>query len=376
MPSYYRITSVTARDGTTLQITYSGAKRTIPDSIHDLRIPGRKLQIRADGNNRVAEIMDPNGNRFRYGYATIGDCTVLKSVNGPPGYSWTYNYNIFEETSTAPLLTGVQTVKFGHCNLSEIRDGLGKPTTITYQVNSGSKAYDSASAANYDQPGLPRMVYEIDLPGVTQNARFERLGTLSIAPQEISETGIMGVVVTGTRSTKVTDVTGKVVTYAFTEPDAHLLQIPFGSVLELPERAMFPPTIVGFKHQKISYPAGFEEFDFDPKSGMALTIAKDFFGKITEFAYKDRVFSSSPLSAYSPALQEWGEFHSEPTWMKDATNHKYYFAYSEAGRKRVGVIDPEGRASANNDWSASAKVPTQNTPWKINLPGNEHSKYR
>jgi YD repeat-containing protein len=383
--TYARLTSVSDRNGTTIQYGYGGTG-LIPAS---MTCRGETILIQQSGG-RVQAVIDPRGYKIDYGYgfatgitAGTGDGPVaadfecLTGVEFQDGATVSYSYEAHKEDELRPYALWkrdpddddrLETPTY-HINLGSITDANDRTYSFNYQEDHARETYYSQPTYTWQssegeqgywkptgqfrghvtQSGLPRNVSGITGP--------ENLST-SISYNHSIKLTANGGLGSVSRVTNVIDCAGTRRSYVWGGHEVEVLQAFKDSYREIQtgesgtsstsETNIVAPRIIYSTGLTISTRdandvlLGYESYSFSPNAGFAVTSATDMSGNQTTFSYGNGYTVQDYPSSGSSASVGFGNHYNDPTAQTNALGKTRCFTYGP-GRIMTSIEDEIGR---------------------------------
>jgi YD repeat-containing protein len=393
--AYYRVAAVLDAAENELDYQYTSENHVIPKRIVSKKVSSLFISILTDSANRVTDVWDAIGNKYHYDYAPNAavDCSVLTGVRRADGTKVSYDYVAATETDQRPSGYSVPNAEFKHFNLWKITDGKQNTYQFEYKPDQSRQGCNSSVTPNqyYTQPGSPRFLWKVTLPGNPTPVVFLDLSNNLKLVLDDSSAELTAHLPERSDVCHSSHRCGK---------SHHPLRLPAARSSPSPDRVHGPPCAGNHASARGRLLEGNQDHlslgkdgavGIRSKAALAVTKFTDMANLVTEFSYEDVNLgrpqllppfppdfptSHYPLDALDsmwPSLAmgvgDWHKFHGDPTKVKDPLNHCLYCLYHPENHHRVGAIDSTGRATAslmnaNGDpsetrtWQTTADVAT------------------
>ena len=347
---YARLVQAQDRLGNTVRYQYGSLNTLIPSTITVDNQPDSKLYIQqmpvseilggtsTNPQSVITAIWDANGNKTSYGYSSAfgTKSCVLTSVTAPDGAVTHYGYSSAGEQDTTPQSPqDPRKATYSFLDIGLITDPRGNTYTFDYTFDHSKRSYMNNPSipfnGYYIQPGAPRNVTAVHLPGNQGAATFTNGSSILI-----SNGGLQG-----QRLLTVKDATNFTRSYQFS--NAVMVTIP-----HIPGRGgggTSSANVIAYEQLDISYGEGStfvgkETFDFDLNANMALSSATDLSGNTTTYAHGDVWVADPSYQAFQriTGVTLSGDY-DDPTTQTNALSQQKKFQYDTKTRVMTDVID-------------------------------------
>lgn len=295
--TYLRISSVVDRYGNRLVYQYQ-TNSLVPSLIYDPDRPGHRISIQQSGG-RITRVAGPGGAIVDYQYeGMLGAAPLLHSVTRPDTNATIYSYDVILENDYAvnplrPRPPGSSESIMTHLALRSITGPSGSTWTFNWNFNHGFSYI--TEDGSFIQIGQPRMVQSVLWPSSSGSTTL------------FGSRGGVGTLPSGAASTTVTGA-GGVYLYEFSLPSVF---IPQGQDPQAqPDPTIRSHATVTYTKMKIAKDGLEEVYLFSPDDGMGLLSATDIHGNTKQFGYAGDGFDD-PISETN-ALNQVKHFAYDP----------------------------------------------------------------
>lgn len=340
--TYLRISSVVDRYGNRLIYQYQ-TNSLVPTLIYDPDRPGHRISIQQSGG-RITKVAGPGGAVVDYAYEGMLDgAPLLHSVTRPDTNATVYSYdtlveNDYDVNPHRPRPQGSSESIMTHLALKSITGPSGSSWTFNWNLNHGFTYV--TEDGSFVQIGQPRMLQSVAWPsGTGVTVLFGSRGGVGTLPS-------------GAASTTVTGA-GGVYVYEFSDPSVFS---PQGRDPQAqPDPTIRQHVTVSYTKMKIAKNGLEEVYLFSPADGMGLLSATDIHGNTKVFGYAgngfdDPVTETNALGhmkhfAYDPSTRVLREIIDERGFRTS------YTIQSGTGlRTQEAVFNPGGELIKLTKW--------------------------